>query len=802
MARDIVGQMLGHYRITEQIERGGMATVYRATDIHLQREVAIKIFQITDDERTTKSFSQRFLREAQVVASLDHPNILLVHDYGEEHGLAYLVMPYLAQGSLKQILQKRRVLPILEALDLFMPVLDALQYSHDHSLIHRDIKPGNILFKSERTLVLADFGLVKEFLANDEVWPEGGTARKQSSLSNGLLIGTPQYMAPEQVQGNAVPISDIYSMGLVLYEMLTGTHPFLIDSDAELLGMLIRQLYHQPPSPRTINPAIPPQLEAAIMRALEKDVHKRYQHPRDFLQTLQECRTQLSSSMPPTLYTRQPTSEASSNLSYSTLTKEDQIPTISLPSTVPLATSGYSSPISTPPTMQGILQPVQRPERHIALKTALAALIVMLVLGSLWIVKPGPLVDILQQTRPNARTTPLSPMTATSLPPMKTDCPAVGKARAAVTSSLASQGHNNVVYIGNDSALDGSSGKVMTYDVVTGKTRTITTLPRPIVNAQLFNSGQWILLVSQRPEPSTERTWLQIVRLDGQGLQTLYCSAPAVSIHEVLLSPDNDINKTHLIFNERVTPAKTTLSMLTLNNGVLTQELSPQNTYSPITWISNNNNVLLENQQGDLYHLNIKEEPQMQDTFPSLVTTGSGKVCHDFSASSDNNVVYSSYCQGMINADNVGSQPTSGPSIINAIDIDENGNFSTPHPIFTSDTLALTQIRAITSTTLLLHIENADAYNGEDGLWKLNTMTKQAQRLVSETKDTLFLNTFSRSPWANTSLDGTFYAIKTGSKQSVGFDKLLIGSLNGDQPKVIDQSGSHGMQLAVVGWTM
>jgi serine/threonine protein kinase len=116
----MIGQVLGHYRITHPIERGGMATVYRATDIHLQREVAIKIFQIANDEITTKSFFQRFLREAQVVASLDHPNILLVHDYGEENGLAYLVMPYLAQGSLKQMLQRRRVVPVLEALDLHL----------------------------------------------------------------------------------------------------------------------------------------------------------------------------------------------------------------------------------------------------------------------------------------------------------------------------------------------------------------------------------------------------------------------------------------------------------------------------------------------------------------------------------------------------------------------------------------------------------------------------------------------------------------------------------------------------------
>ncbi len=288
MVQEIVGQMLGHYRITQPIERGGMAAVFKATDIHLQREVAIKVFQITDDENITKSFLQRFLREAQVVASLDHPNILLVHDYGEQNGLAYLVMPYLALGSLKQMLQRRRVLPVLEALDLLMPVLDALQYAHDRGLIHRDIKPGNILFKTERTLMLADFGLVKEIVANDDVWTEGIAAKKQASLSNGLIVGTPQYMAPEQIQGNPVPMSDIYSIGIVFYEMLTGLHPFKLDSSAELLGILIKHLYEQPSPPRTVNPAIPLQLEAIVLRALEKDVRRRYQRPIDFLHALQE----------------------------------------------------------------------------------------------------------------------------------------------------------------------------------------------------------------------------------------------------------------------------------------------------------------------------------------------------------------------------------------------------------------------------------------------------------------------------------------------------------------------------------
>lgn len=799
----MIGQVLGHYRITHPIERGGMATVYRATDIHLQREVAIKIFQIANDEITTKSFFQRFLREAQVVASLDHPNILLVHDYGEENGLAYLVMPYLAQGSLKQMLQRRRVVPVLEALDLLIPVLDALQYAHDQRLIHRDIKPGNILFKTERTLVLADFGLVKEILVNDETWHEGGAATKQSSLSNGLIVGTPQYMAPEQIRGNPVPMSDIYSIGIVLYEMLTGRHPFIIDSTAELPGILIKQLYQQPPSPRAINPAIPPQLEAIMLRALEKDIHRRYQRPGDFLHALQESKEQLSRNIPPTPDNRTLNSHTLFTPRSDILTKEDQITTVSIPSTIPVSMANTSSfPISPSPTRQAFSHPIQRSGRHLVFKILLAIFIVTLVLGSLWLVKPEPFAGLLQQTKlpqqTNLNNSNNQLHTTAPLPPMKTDCPADGKARAAVTSPLVSQGHNTVVYIAND-----ARGRLLAYDAVTGKTSTITTIPRPIVNAQLFGDGQWILFVSQRPEPVTERAWIQLIRLDGQGLQTLYCSAPAISITDALLSPATDMNKARLIFNEKDDPTKTSMYMLTLNKGELQRKLFSQQAYTPITWLINDDILLTTKtpgQQGDLYHLNIGQDTQVQNsTFPLIAPGG---LCHDFSVSPDNKVVFISHCKGLVGSDCAWCQPSEGPSDISGMNISLEGAFGGPHSIFKSDTLALTQIRAITATTLLFLVENTDGYARENGLWKLNSESQEKQRLISETTDPIFLNSYSQYPWSNISLDGTMYALRTASRQSLGSDTLLIGPLDGGPPKIIDHSGKNGTQLEVVGWTM
>lgn len=290
MLQDLPGQSLGHYRIIRSIEQGGMASVFLAHDFHLQRDVAVKVFQPQQNQEHNHDFFRRFTREAQTVAHLDHPNILLVYDYGEQDKMAYLVMPYLALGSLKQKLKERFSLPVSEALPLIAQLLEALQYAHDQGLIHRDIKPGNILFKNEHVPLLADFGLVKKMATADagEVTVIGSLNRERqpSLLTSGLMMGTPYYMAPEQIRGQVQPASDIYSIGVVLYEMLTGQHPLTRERTIDTMEMLLKQL-NEPPRPiRTLNPAIPPQLSDAIMRALEKDPTKRYQHSLDFLQVL------------------------------------------------------------------------------------------------------------------------------------------------------------------------------------------------------------------------------------------------------------------------------------------------------------------------------------------------------------------------------------------------------------------------------------------------------------------------------------------------------------------------------------
>lgn len=274
---DLVGQLLGHYSILRPLGYGGTATVFLAEDINLKREVAIKVF--LSDGSATKSFLLRFAREARVLGQLDHPNILPVYDYGERGNIAYLVMPYMAGGSLRDQLRKYGSIPIPKTVEYICQVLNALQYAHKRNLIHRDIKPGNMLFKADGTLMLSDFGLVK-------VMPAGAVSFSDEifiSQSDAALRGTPDYMAPEQIVGQVVPASDIYATGAVMYELLTGTRLFVADNP---MNILMQHVYKQPVPLRTRNPLVSPALEAAVMRAIEKEVSKRYSSAGDFLQAL------------------------------------------------------------------------------------------------------------------------------------------------------------------------------------------------------------------------------------------------------------------------------------------------------------------------------------------------------------------------------------------------------------------------------------------------------------------------------------------------------------------------------------
>src|SRR5262249_2669702 len=191
------------------------------------------------------------------------------------------------------LLKARQVLPPTEATNLASEVLGALQYAHERGLTHRDIKPGNMLFKADGKLMLCDFGLVKVFTADGE----DKSPLETASETGPAITGTPEYMAPEQINGHPSPASDIYSVGIVLYEMLTGVRPF---TATNVMSVLMKQLNEQPRPLREINPGISSSLESTVLRALEKDPSRRYQRPIDFLQALRQAGTMEGAAGPAT----------------------------------------------------------------------------------------------------------------------------------------------------------------------------------------------------------------------------------------------------------------------------------------------------------------------------------------------------------------------------------------------------------------------------------------------------------------------------------------------------------------------
>jgi serine/threonine protein kinase len=254
----VIGQTLGSYKIVQELGRGGFATVYRALQPALNRDVAIKVLhpEFIRDERALR----RFKREAVAVARLTHQNIVAVYDYGEQGGHAYLVMEFISGSTLKARLGGKPM-PNADVLAIVRAVGSALDYAHSKGLIHRDVKPGNILYTEDYRIVLSDFGIVR--LADDD-----------SSLTRGV-IGTPQYMSPEQALGHEVDgRSDLYSLGIVLFEMLTGRVPYKGESAVATLSM---HATLPVPSTRKFNERVPDVIDRIVLRALAKSPDDRYQ---------------------------------------------------------------------------------------------------------------------------------------------------------------------------------------------------------------------------------------------------------------------------------------------------------------------------------------------------------------------------------------------------------------------------------------------------------------------------------------------------------------------------------------------
>lgn len=256
----LINRTLGAYDLTEELGKGGMATVYKAYQPKLERWVAVKVLDpayITDDSDALA----RFRREAKAVAALRHPNILTVYDYGEEEGMAYIVMEYVERGTLKDRL-KGEPFEAQRAVGLAIGVGRALAFAHEQGIIHRDVKPANILLPREDWPLLADFGLVKLQQA------------RHALTQAGMILGTPDYTSPEQALGETADHrADIYALGVVLYEMVTGQLPFQAEKAFDVLLMHINE---PPPKPHELVPGTIEMLEDIILKALAKTPAERY----------------------------------------------------------------------------------------------------------------------------------------------------------------------------------------------------------------------------------------------------------------------------------------------------------------------------------------------------------------------------------------------------------------------------------------------------------------------------------------------------------------------------------------------
>jgi serine/threonine-protein kinase len=266
----------GRYRIKNRIGSGGMADVYCATDEQLGRDVAVKLLHRRFAE--DREFVERFRREASSAAGLQHPNVVGVYDRGEWDGTSYIAMEHLQGRTLKQLILEEAPLDPIRAIDLVVQVLRAARFAHKRGVIHRDLKPHNVIVDPEGRAKVTDFGIAR--------------AGASDMTQTGSIMGTAQYLSPEQAQGLPVDErSDLYSVGVVLYEMLTARVPFEGES---AVSIALKQVSESPVPPSAINPSIPPQLEQLVLKALAKDPAERFQDADEMITALDRLRGHLA----------------------------------------------------------------------------------------------------------------------------------------------------------------------------------------------------------------------------------------------------------------------------------------------------------------------------------------------------------------------------------------------------------------------------------------------------------------------------------------------------------------------------
>ena len=276
-------ERIGRYRLVSEIGRGAMGIVYRGEDEALGRDVAIKTILASMDAEEQAGYLARFRQEAKALGGLNHPNIITVYEFGDEAGVAYLAMEYLEGRELRDLIAKKQV-DVATAVEIAAEVAEGLAFAHARGIVHRDVKPGNVMVMARNRVKIMDFGIAR-------------VRKSDVKTSTGLLLGSPKYMAPEQVIGRPVDNrSDIFSLGVVLYEMINGAPPFNAD---DIPAIMYQVCNNKPPPPSARNLGVTRSLDLIVARAMEKEPEARYQDAAAMAADLRACLPEIASGAMP-----------------------------------------------------------------------------------------------------------------------------------------------------------------------------------------------------------------------------------------------------------------------------------------------------------------------------------------------------------------------------------------------------------------------------------------------------------------------------------------------------------------------
>ena len=635
-----------------------------------------------------------------------------------------------------------------------------------------------------------------------------------TSMTGHAIAGTPDYIAPEQITGKVVPASDIYSIGIVLYEMLTGIRPFSADN---YMGVLMKQMYERPRPLRDLKPQISLALEDIVLQAMEKEAPKRFQQPNDLNQALLQAVSIQTGDSVITVSAWPTVAHAAFHRQQS----GEQQPFVVSPTPVTPTAQTYneaqrltppfgsqqsytpSNPVSSAPITAGAkLVPTHKRRSPVAL-VAVGLLVALVLFGGLGTAllapqvfgfgrhKAGKTVITTTTIVGNTPTSQGNTLITQKVPSTTTACPTQGTARAAVLAPLTPGSNQNLVYIVNE--FNPLQATVKRREVNSKQGVEIVKMPNVTIGeAQVSQDGQWVLFTAHL----TQQDQLRLVRVDGQGLQTLYCAPVSSSIFGSQWS----FNQQSVVFDTGLNGQASTTMLLNIQSGDVQPELVPQGqfSYQPRTWldathvylssfpIQMRGTVLPQN----LYLLDTQKGANQHDSDLQQVVART-QACGTFDTSYDSQNLYLSTCSSNGNA----TTSFNGPSTITIQDA-KGGSAKT---IFTSQTLAVTMIRAVSPTILLLMVENTAGNTSQNGLWKINIDGTGLTRLTTDTLHAQSLCQFSQYAWSNVSFDNNFYALQSydASRQTYG---MFYGSLNGGAPTQF-AGISDGTQLFLSGWT-